>query len=87
MPSGISPTNVSPETVNEGYHYCRRASSRPIFAWAALAVMLSPPVAVSQQYPPNILVIMGDDIYYWNISAYNRGQMLRPVRAGGTRGR
>ena len=24
---------------------------------------------------PNILVIMGDDIGYWNISAYNRGQM------------
>ena len=24
---------------------------------------------------PNILVIMGDDIGYWNISAYNRGKM------------
>ena len=24
---------------------------------------------------PNILVIMGDDIGYWNISAYNRGMM------------
>src|SRR3954468_3662618 len=24
---------------------------------------------------PNILVIFGDDIGYWNISAYNRGQM------------
>jgi arylsulfatase len=24
---------------------------------------------------PNILVIMGDDIGYWNISTYNRGQM------------
>jgi Sulfatase len=25
--------------------------------------------------PPNILVIMADDIGYWNVSAYNRGQM------------
>jgi arylsulfatase A-like enzyme len=25
--------------------------------------------------PPNILVIMADDIGYWNISAYNRGMM------------
>ncbi len=24
---------------------------------------------------PNILVIMADDIGYWNVSAYNRGQM------------
>src|SRR5947209_10609493 len=42
---------------------------------AVLSVMLSPPVAVAQQQPPNILVIMGDDIGYWNLSAYNRGQM------------
>src|SRR5688572_29964673 len=25
--------------------------------------------------PPNILVIFGDDVGYWNISAYNRGMM------------
>ena len=25
--------------------------------------------------PPNILIIWGDDIGYWNISAYNRGMM------------
>jgi arylsulfatase len=29
----------------------------------------------SQQQKPNILVIMGDDIGYWNVSAYNRGMM------------
>ena len=28
-----------------------------------------------EQQPPNILVIMADDIGYWNISAYNRGMM------------
>ena len=41
----------------------------------ALAVIHSPFAAVAQQPKPNILVIMGDDIGYWNISAYNRGQM------------
>ncbi len=46
-----------------------------IFGSAMLASILSPPAAVAQQQPPNILVIMGDDIGYWNISAYNRGQM------------
>jgi arylsulfatase len=25
--------------------------------------------------PPNILVIWGDDIGYWNVSAYNQGMM------------
>jgi hypothetical protein len=46
-----------------------------IFAVAALAVLISPLAGVAQQQKPNILVIMGDDIGYWNISAYNRGQM------------
>jgi len=46
-----------------------------VFAWAVLAVMLSPLAAGAQQPPPNILVIMGDDIGYWNVSTYNRGMM------------
>src|SRR5262249_20595996 len=43
---------------------------------ASLASVLVEP-ASAQQPPqkPNILVIMGDDIGYWNISAYNRGMM------------
>ena len=40
---------------------------------AALTMAAAP--AVAQQQKPNILVIMGDDIGYWNISAYNRGMM------------
>src|SRR5690242_2770415 len=35
---------------------------------------LTPPAA-AEETKPNILVIMGDDIGYWNISAYNRGMM------------
>ena len=45
---------------------------------AAAAVGLTvaaPAVAQDAGAKPNILVIMGDDIGYWNISAYNRGQM------------
>jgi arylsulfatase len=42
---------------------------------AAAATVAGAP-AVAQQPPrPNILVIMADDIGYWNISAYNRGMM------------
>jgi arylsulfatase A-like enzyme len=33
------------------------------------------PLSAQQPLHPNILVIMADDIGYWNISAYNRGQM------------
>src|ERR1041384_4186619 len=32
-------------------------------------------LSYAQAQKPNILLIMGDDIGYWNISAYNRGQM------------
>src|SRR2546430_9402931 len=45
---------------------------------ASLAFALVAPATASaqqQQQKPNILVIMGDDIGYWNISAYNRGMM------------
>jgi arylsulfatase len=43
---------------------------------ASLAFAMVAPASAQQQPPkPNILVIMGDDIGYWNISAYNRGMM------------
>jgi arylsulfatase A-like enzyme len=32
-------------------------------------------VSLAQEKRPNILVIFGDDIGYWNTSAYNRGMM------------
>ena len=35
----------------------------------------SPSFSQQSASHPNILVIMADDIGYWNISAYNRGQM------------
>jgi arylsulfatase A-like enzyme len=43
---------------------------------ASLACVTVAGVPASAQQPkPNILVIMADDISYWNISAYNRGMM------------
>lgn len=45
-----------------------------LFAALAAATAIVAP-ASAQQQKPNIPVIMGDDIGYWNISAYNRRQM------------
>src|SRR6201988_4740391 len=46
------------------------------FALLVMAAMtLSGAPALAQQGKPNILVIIGGDIGYWNISAYNRGMM------------
>jgi hypothetical protein len=45
---------------------------------ACVALMLGTPAFAQQPaaaVKPNILVIMSDDIGYWNISAYNRGMM------------
>jgi Sulfatase len=44
-------------------------------AIVALTIVQCASMAIAQQQKPNILVIMGDDIGYWNIRAYNRGQM------------
>src|SRR5215470_3522841 len=45
-----------------------------LLALLAFFVAVQPALA-QQQQKPNILLIMGDDIGYWNISTYNRGQM------------
>src|SRR5262245_5710079 len=42
---------------------------------AGLIVAAAGNVSAQQAGKPNILVIFGDDIGYWNISAYNRGMM------------
>ena len=41
----------------------------------ALGLALLSSAAHAQQKKPNILVIFGDDIGYWNVSAYSRGMM------------
>ena len=39
------------------------------------AVMVCRGPLAEAQTKPNILVIMGDDIGYWNLSTYNQGMM------------
>src|SRR5262249_10914777 len=46
-----------------------------LLAVLAAATAIVAPASAQQPQKPNILVIMADDIGYWNISAYNRGQM------------
>src|SRR6187402_960437 len=42
---------------------------------AVAAIIVASPSASAADKKPNILIIWGDDIGYWNISAYNRGMM------------
>jgi len=44
-------------------------------AFALAATLLAAGVANAQNSKPNILVIWGDDVGYWNMSAYNLGMM------------
>ncbi|MGH8611062.1 MAG: sulfatase-like hydrolase/transferase, partial [Gammaproteobacteria bacterium] len=46
-----------------------------LLALTFAAVLCAPAMAQTPQKKPNILVIWGDDIGYWNISAYNQGMM------------
>src|ERR1044071_4600909 len=61
---------------HEGAHMnLSRSMSLVLFAALLFAPVLAALAAAQPQAKPNILVIMGDDIGYWHISAYNRGQM------------
>ncbi len=42
---------------------------------AAAVLAATAPTHAQQKRPPNILIIWGDDIGYWNVSAYNQGMM------------
>jgi arylsulfatase len=44
-------------------------------AFALTAVVASMPAAAQQQRKPNILVVMGDDVGWFNVGAYHRGIM------------
>ena len=44
-------------------------------ALAIMTFIISPTEILAQDKQPNILMIMGDDIGYWNIGAYHRGMM------------
>src|SRR3954471_5949306 len=48
---------------------------RILLAIVALTTLSIAGPAFAQAKKPNILVIFGDDVGYWNVSAYNRGMM------------
>ena len=47
----------------------------PVATALACALVFVASTAPAQQKKPNILIIWGDDIGYWNVSAYNQGMM------------
>jgi arylsulfatase A-like enzyme len=55
----------------------RNNLTKCMFAALILTSALLPaaPTAQSQSKKPNILILWGDDIGYWNVSAYNQGMM------------
>jgi arylsulfatase len=56
----------------------KHLSSPPFGLLASLMLAVTSPVlaqAPPPSKPPNIVVIMGDDVGIWNIGAYNRGMM------------
>ena len=52
-----------------------RSGLLALTALTAVGATAGGPALAQQPQKPNILVIMADDIGYWNISAYNRGMM------------
>jgi arylsulfatase A-like enzyme len=52
-----------------------RSGLLALTALTVIATISGDPALAQQPQKPNILVIMADDIGYWNISAYNRGMM------------
>ena len=52
-----------------------KAKRIPIATALACALVFVASAASAQQKKPNILIIWGDDIGYWNLSAYNQGMM------------
>ena len=46
-----------------------------LVSFAAMTVASAQAASQQQQRPPNILVIMGDDVGWFNIGAYHRGIM------------
>ena len=43
--------------------------------WSVFLILFLLPLAILAQEKPNILIIWGDDVGMWNISAYHRGMM------------
>ena len=49
--------------------------SGALLALVTLGVCTAAPAQAQEAKKPNILVMFGDDVGYWNVSAYNQGMM------------
>src|SRR5271167_3062131 len=54
---------------------CTTAREAIVAAFTALVFALTASLAGAQQKKPNILILWGDDVGWYNISAYNQGEM------------
>ena len=52
-----------------------RLAALAVLIVATLLIVAAPAAAQTAAKKPNILIIWGDDIGYWNLSAYNQGMM------------
>jgi arylsulfatase A-like enzyme len=66
---------VPPSEARRRRSWCGRQATLLHMVALAVAVLLLPQIAASQQKKPNILFIMTDDVGVWNVSAYHRGMM------------
>jgi arylsulfatase A-like enzyme len=60
--------------MNTGTNLCKIIGALG-FAVVSSALPLTPAAAQTTAKPPNIIVIMGDDVGMWNLSTYHRGMM------------
>jgi ABC-type sugar transport system substrate-binding protein len=54
---------------------CVRRAAAGLLALVAAVMATSAPASAQAQKKPNILVIMGDDVGWFNVGAYSRGIM------------
>jgi arylsulfatase A-like enzyme len=52
-----------------------RRLAATLFAFLCMLTATGVPSALAQAKQPNVLIIWGDDVGYWNVSAYNQGMM------------
>ncbi len=78
MSSSCFPT-VTPDDTPKGKGQAMKRITRSLAAATLAVLALALPAAAQTAAPaakqPNILVLFGDDVGYWNVSAYNRGMM------------
>src|SRR5215470_1276089 len=71
LPARVGQPELRKQALSKSRAFCLGL----LVSFAAMTVASVPAAAQQQQRPPNILVIMGDDVGWFNIGAYHRGIM------------